>query len=82
MIEFGGENEKMNKQEVNKIRQQADKFKRQLIKKANKKGLYENFGQKEVRQLTDLIGSNLYSGPQEIRNILFNFDNWCMNYTG
>lgn len=72
----------MDPQEVKKIRQAADKFKRQLIRKAEKNGIYENFGQKEVRQLTDMIGSNLYTAPQEVRNILFNFDNWCMNYTG
>lgn len=72
----------MNQTEIKKIKQRAEKLKQQLIKKAKRKGIYENFGQKEVRQLTDLIGSNLYTAPQEIRNILFDFDQWCMNYTG
>ena len=72
----------MNPQEIIKIRKTADRYKAQLIRKANKSGIYENFGQKEVRALTDMIGANLYTAPQEVRNILFNFDNWCMNYTG
>ena len=72
----------MNPQEIKRIRQEADKLKHQLIRKAERKGIYENFGQKEVRQLTDMIGSNLYTAPQEIRNLLFQFDEWCMNYTG
>ena len=72
----------MNPSEVKKIRETVNRFKKQLIRKAQKKGVYENFGQKEVRKLTDIIGSNLYTAPQEIRSILFNFDDWCMNYTG
>ena len=72
----------MNPNEIKKIKRTAEKMKKQLIKKTEKKGIYENFGQKEVRKLTDMIGSNLYTAPQEVRNVLFNFHNWCMNYTG
>jgi hypothetical protein len=45
--------------------------KKSLIAKAKSKGIYENFGQKEVRQLEDKYGST-----QEIRD----FDNWAMNF--
>jgi len=49
-----------------------NKFKKQLIQKAQKKGLYENFGQKEVNKLLE---------KYEYQHIA-DFDNWCMNYTG
>jgi hypothetical protein len=48
-----------------------NKFKKQLIAKAKRKGLYENFGQAEVRKLEDKYG---YS------NNVREFDNWAMNF--
>ena len=45
--------------------------KNKLIAKAKAKGLYENFGQKEVRMLEDKYGNT-----PEVRA----FDNWCMNF--
>ena len=48
-----------------------NKFKKQLIAKAKRKGLYENFGQAEVRKLEDKYG---YS------NKVREFDNWAMNF--
>tara|TARA_R110001592_G_scaffold145993_1_gene369909 strand:- start:5447 stop:6931 length:1485 start_codon:yes stop_codon:yes gene_type:complete len=48
-----------------------NKFKKQLIAKAKRKGLYENFGQAEVRKLEDKYG---YS------NNVIEFDNWAMNF--
>ncbi len=47
------------------------KIKKSLIAKAKSKGLYENFGQKEVRQLQDKYGYT----PEVAA-----FDNWAMNY--
>jgi len=49
------------------------KYKKSLIRKAKTKGLYENFGQLEVRKLSDKYG---YLG------LIAEFDNWCMNYDG
>jgi hypothetical protein len=49
----------------------VNKFKKQLIAKAKRKGLYENFGQAEVRKLEDKYG---YS------NNVREFDNWAMNF--
>ena len=48
-----------------------NKFKKQLIAKAKRKGLYENFGQAEVGKLEDKYG---YS------NNVREFDNWAMNF--
>ena len=42
-----------------------------LIKKAKDKGIYENFGQKEVLKLKDVFG---YTPEIE------SFDNWCMTF--
>ena len=47
------------------------KVKKSLISKAKSKGLYENFGQKERRQLEDKYGNT-----PAIRD----FDNWVSNF--
>ena len=47
------------------------KYKKQLIAKAKSKGLYENFGQKEIRVLEDKYGYN-----EKIKD----FDNWASNF--
>ena len=48
-----------------------DKMKKSLIQKAKSKGIYENFGQKEVRQLEDKYG---YTPAVQ------KFDEWAMNF--
>jgi len=45
--------------------------KKKLIREAKKKGIYENFGQTEVRKLRDKYGS-----IKEVEE----FDNWAMNF--
>ena len=55
-----------------------------LIKVAKSKGLYENFGQKEVRKLEDKY-INLSDYSTEMNNnrrLIQSFDEWCMNYCG
>lgn len=54
-----------------------------LIHKAKNKGLYENFGQKEVRKLEEkFINSSDYSPEMnKNRRLILLFDEWCMNYT-
>jgi hypothetical protein len=47
------------------------KMKKTLIAKAKSKGIYENFGQKEVRVLEDKYGYT---------NNVRDFDNWAMNF--
>ena len=55
-----------------------------LIKIAKSKGLYENFGQKEVRKLEDkYIDSSDYSEEMnKNRRLIQMFEEWCMNYCG
>lgn len=53
-----------------------------LISLAKTKGLYENFGQKEVRKLEDkFIDTSSYTNEMnQKRNAIQIFDEWCMNY--
>jgi hypothetical protein len=62
------------------------KTKRKLINKWNRYGPYENFGQKEVRDLEDKYNylGLCWGTPEERRlaQLIRDFDDWCMNYTG
>ena len=49
------------------------KFKKALIKKAKTKGVYENFGQREINILVSKYGR---------LGLIADFDNWCMTYDG
>ena len=53
-----------------------------LIDKAKENGIYENFGQEEVRNIRDkFIDLSDYSNKMnDNRNKLDAFDKWCMNY--
>ena len=64
-----------------KLTIEVNKIKQKLIKKAENKGIYENFGQKEFRYLMDKYGENFYNDA-ELRRELIAFDNWAMNYEG
>ena len=60
------------------------KEKQKLIKIAKTNGLYENFGQEEVRALEDkFIDISDYSPEMNKNRQLINqFDDWCMSYSG
>ena len=66
------------------IEKAVQKEKNKLIAIAKTKGLYENFGQKEVRKLEDkFINSSIYSDEMnKSRRTIQLFDEWCMNYCG
>ena len=53
-----------------------------LTKKAKAKGLYENFGQKEVdfleKQFIDI--SSYTDEMNKRRGLISDFNNWCMNF--
>ena len=57
--------------------------KNKLVKIAKENGLYENFGQKEVRALEEkYIDISVYTQDMNImRSSIQAFDEWCMNYT-
>jgi len=52
-----------------------------LIEKAKKKGLYENFGQREVGELMEKY--DLHYNPdadQRVFNLLIKFGQWCRDF--
>jgi len=61
-----------------------EEFKQKMILKAKKKGLYENFGQDEIRKLKDKYQYNPYGSPKEREDAkhIDALEMWCMNYTG
>ena len=54
-----------------------------LIGRANKHGVYENFGQEEVSNIYDkFIDLSDYSKEMNlVRDKINAFDNWCSSYT-
>lgn len=61
------------------------RLKKNLIKKAKKKGLYENFGQKEVLDLEAKYryydwNSHGANSDKRVYNLISKFNNWCMNF--
>ena len=64
-----------NNTNIKMLKRDIAKYKRNLILKAKKKGLYENFGQEEVRKLKDKYDQ----WNREIGDLIQEFDNWAMN---
>ena len=75
---FFKEKEKMN------LKKAIEKTRARLIKKVERDGLYENFGQKEVMKLKDeyIDGSSFTDEMNNKRKLLQDFDNWSMTYNG
>ena len=73
-----------------KIETEINKITTKLINKVEDKGIYENFGQKEIRDLkdkfhyNDLCINDLCLSKEQIktRKLINNFENWCMVYNG
>ena len=66
-----------------KVDTAISRAKSMLIEKAKKDGLYENFGQNEVRAIKEkFVDLCDYSTEMNtIRSKIDRFDEWCMNYT-
>ena len=75
---------KMNKEKYTKFKKDLKKYKRNLIKKAREKGLYENFGQKEINKLNEdysLYCISLYEDfGKEINKSYKEFKDFCLNF--
>lgn len=59
---------------MKEVEKQVNKYKEALIKKTKKLGMFENFGQKEIRLLEDKYGAFV----KEIAD----FEDWVYNYEG
>lgn len=59
-------------------------YKKLLVTKFNEVGIYEDFGQNEVRELKDKYSYtfSFYPKQKQLDDLINNFDNWCMNYGG
>ena len=69
-----------------KVSTACNRAKKQLIAKAEKKGIYENFGQREVNQIMDAFDyfGLVYGTPEQRKdaNLIDALRDWCENYTG
>jgi hypothetical protein len=68
-------------QALKKLEKEIEKTRNSLLIKAKKNGLYENFGQVEIRNLKDkFVNSASYTNEMNIiRKAIDNFDYWCGN---
>lgn len=67
-----------------KIETAIDRATSRLKNKVKIGGIYENFGQKEVREIQDVfIDISSYTDEMNAsRDKLQNFNEWCMSYNG
>lgn len=67
-----------------KIDTAISRARKSLIKQAKLNGIYECFGQNEVREIKNkFIDICDYSNEMNMNRIkIDNFDNWCSGYTG
>ena len=73
--------EDSNKMIERSINRDITKIKRRLVKRVSRAGLWENFGQREFRDLSDKYGYYLTDRKIDTEPI-FDFQEWCMNYDG
>lgn len=64
---------------VNRVRKDIERFKRKLVKKALRRGLYENFGQQELRTLEDKYSEHRYKSDG-VFDAIDAFANWAMTF--
>lgn len=63
---------------LNIVKRKIKHYKERLIRKAKKNGLWENFGQEEVRILETEYSNHIYTHDGIWKEIQ-NFSIWCMN---
>jgi hypothetical protein len=69
--------------EYKKLLKAIEREKKTLIERANKNGLWENFGQKELHKLDDKFNYPKYyiHTERDMAIALMNFEQWAINYT-
>lgn len=66
---------------IRSMERDIEKAKNKLKKKAKQNGVWENFGQDEVRKIDDKYGSLQTENYAEYSRLLNAFSDWCANYT-
>ena len=70
---------------VKQVESKIKQLKQRLVMKCQREGIYENFGDKEMRSLSDFIG-DIFDYPYDRRKPIYDmeeaFFDWCVNYTG
>ena len=61
------------------LKKDISRIKKLLIHRAKKKGLYENFGDKEERKLRDKYETGYSGAGRENMDLLDNFSQWTRN---
>jgi len=61
------------------IKTDINRYKKNLILKAKKKGLYENFGDKEERKLKDKYLTGYMGKERENMDLIQEFSKWSRN---
>jgi len=64
-----------------KVETAIKRYKERLIRKAAHAGIWENFGQEEVRLLESTYSDHRYL-RDGVWDKIMAFDKWCMDYTG
>jgi len=66
-----------------KLEKAIARTKKRLVDRAKRIGIYENFGQKEVRKLCEkYLKSGVYSDEEDRKKGFINaFNDWSSNYT-
>ena len=67
-----------------KLIKEIERTQNKLKERVKTKGIYENFGQREVSRLKDkYIDISVYTDEMNrMRQHIDNFNNWCMIYNG
>lgn len=73
----------MDAKTITKLIREVANTKAKLIEKAKTKGIYENFGQTEVRKISDKYSVNTdYSEHWKVAQcVIKDFSNWCSSYS-
>jgi hypothetical protein len=84
IYELHAETERKERRLKKSLERAIKKEQQRLIERANKKGLYENFGQTEVGKLEGIYinTSNNSDTMHEMLHLIQEFNDWCMEYTG
>lgn len=61
------------------VKAYIEKTKQALIAKAKKKGIYENFGQAELRTMEENLMDQMYSDTQ-VKKLVQGFSDWIENF--